>query len=67
MRLKDHLIALGEWDEEQQSAMDTECAERVKAATKEVWQVAGFRHADFRMRYYWRSGGDGRIWIASSP
>lgn len=35
-RLKKHLIALGEWDEERQSAMDTECAELVKAATKEA-------------------------------
>ncbi len=36
MRLKDHLVALGEWDEERQAAMDLECAERVKAATKEA-------------------------------
>jgi len=36
MRLKDHLIALGEWDEERQAAMDLDCAERVKAATKEA-------------------------------
>jgi len=36
MRLKKHLIAIGEWDEERQVAMDQECAERVKAATKEA-------------------------------
>ncbi|ANU07840.1 thiamine pyrophosphate-dependent enzyme [Paraurantiacibacter namhicola] len=36
MRLKKHLIALGEWDEERQEAMDRECAELVKAATKEA-------------------------------
>jgi 2-oxoisovalerate dehydrogenase E1 component alpha subunit len=33
-RLKDHLIALGEWDEERQAAMDRELAEQVKAAQK---------------------------------
>ncbi|MBA4163953.1 MAG: 3-methyl-2-oxobutanoate dehydrogenase (2-methylpropanoyl-transferring) subunit alpha [Erythrobacter sp.] len=36
MRLKRHLIAIGEWDLERQAAMDLECAERVKAATKEA-------------------------------
>lgn len=36
MRLKKHLIALGEWDEERQETMDREAAERVKAATKEA-------------------------------
>ncbi|WP_228244020.1 3-methyl-2-oxobutanoate dehydrogenase (2-methylpropanoyl-transferring) subunit alpha [Porphyrobacter sp. GA68] len=36
MRLKRHLIALGEWDEERQEAMDRQCAEQVKAATKEA-------------------------------
>ena len=36
MRLKNHLIALGEWDEERQETMDREAAERVKAATKEA-------------------------------
>jgi 2-oxoisovalerate dehydrogenase E1 component alpha subunit len=35
-RLKDHLIGLGEWDEERQSAMDLELAELVKAAAKEA-------------------------------
>ncbi|MEM9084743.1 MAG: thiamine pyrophosphate-dependent enzyme [Pseudomonadota bacterium] len=35
-RLKDHLIALGEWDEDRQAAMDKECADRVKATTKEA-------------------------------
>ena len=33
-RLKDHLIALGEWDEDRQAAMDQELAEAVKAATR---------------------------------
>ena len=36
MRLKDHLIAIGEWDEDRQQVMDTECAERVKKVTKEA-------------------------------
>ncbi|BDW82459.1 3-methyl-2-oxobutanoate dehydrogenase (2-methylpropanoyl-transferring) subunit alpha [Erythrobacter sp. Dej080120_24] len=36
MRLKKHLIAIGEWDEERHAAMDLECAERVKATTKEA-------------------------------
>ena len=36
MRLKKHLIALGEWDEERQQALDTECMERVKKTTKEA-------------------------------
>ncbi len=36
MRLKRHLVALGEWDEDRQEAMDRDCAERVKAATKEA-------------------------------
>lgn len=35
-RLKDHLIALGEWDEERHAAMDRELAETVKAAQKEA-------------------------------
>ncbi|MEL6238582.1 MAG: 3-methyl-2-oxobutanoate dehydrogenase (2-methylpropanoyl-transferring) subunit alpha [Pseudomonadota bacterium] len=35
-RLKDHLIEIGEWDEERQSAMDKACAEEVKATTKEA-------------------------------
>ena len=35
-RLKQHLIALGEWSEEQHAAMDLELAEQVKAATKEA-------------------------------
>lgn len=35
-RLKNHLIALGEWDEDRQTAMDLKCAEEVKAATKEA-------------------------------
>jgi len=33
-RLKAHLIARGEWDEERHAAMDLELAEMVKAATK---------------------------------
>ncbi|MFW2829363.1 3-methyl-2-oxobutanoate dehydrogenase (2-methylpropanoyl-transferring) subunit alpha [Sphingomonas sp. ID0503] len=36
VRLKDHLIALGAWDEERQSAMDKELAEEVRAAGKEA-------------------------------
>ncbi|QKS00712.1 3-methyl-2-oxobutanoate dehydrogenase (2-methylpropanoyl-transferring) subunit alpha [Sphingomonas sp. CL5.1] len=35
-RLKDHLIAIGEWDEDRQVAMDREVAEEVKAAQKEA-------------------------------
>jgi 2-oxoisovalerate dehydrogenase E1 component alpha subunit len=35
-RLKNHLIALGEWDEERHAAMDLACAETVKATTKEA-------------------------------
>ena len=35
-RLKDHLIALGEWDEDRQAAMDREVAEAVKTAQKEA-------------------------------
>lgn len=35
-RLKNHLIALGEWDEDRQAAMDLEAAERVRATTKEA-------------------------------
>ncbi len=36
MRLKNHLIALGAWDEERQEKLDLECAEQVKAATREA-------------------------------
>jgi 2-oxoisovalerate dehydrogenase E1 component alpha subunit len=36
MRLKKHLIALGEWSEEQHETMDRDLAEQVKAATKEA-------------------------------
>lgn len=36
MRLKRHLINLGEWSEEQQENMDREVIEQVKAATKEA-------------------------------
>jgi 2-oxoisovalerate dehydrogenase E1 component alpha subunit len=35
-RLKDHLIHLGEWDEERQKQLDLNSAEQVKAATKEA-------------------------------
>ncbi|WP_037523333.1 thiamine pyrophosphate-dependent enzyme [Sphingomonas sp. Mn802worker] len=35
-RLKDHLIAIREWDDERQAAMDREVAEEVKAAQKEA-------------------------------
>jgi 2-oxoisovalerate dehydrogenase E1 component alpha subunit len=36
MRLKQHLIAIGEWSDEQHAEMDLELAEEVKAATKEA-------------------------------
>ncbi|WP_114522158.1 3-methyl-2-oxobutanoate dehydrogenase (2-methylpropanoyl-transferring) subunit alpha [Altererythrobacter sp. ZODW24] len=36
MRLKKHLIELGEWSEEQHAAMDLACADEVKTATKEA-------------------------------
>jgi len=35
-RLRDHLIALGEWDEDRHASMDRECAEQVKEVTKEA-------------------------------
>jgi 2-oxoisovalerate dehydrogenase E1 component alpha subunit len=35
-RLKKHLIAIAEWDEERQAAMDLEAAEKVRATTKEA-------------------------------
>lgn len=35
-RLKDHLIAIGEWSEDQHAAMDKELAEQVRDATKEA-------------------------------
>ena len=34
-RLKAHLIAIGEWDDERHSAMTAECDEQVRAAQKE--------------------------------
>ncbi|MBN8815797.1 MAG: 3-methyl-2-oxobutanoate dehydrogenase (2-methylpropanoyl-transferring) subunit alpha [Sphingomonas sp.] len=36
VRLKNHLIAIGEWDEERHAAQDLELAEMVKAAQKEA-------------------------------
>lgn len=36
MRLKRHLVALGEWSDEQQDALDRELVDLVKAATKEA-------------------------------
>ncbi len=36
VRLKDHLVALGEWSEERQQALDTEVAEQVRAAQREA-------------------------------
>lgn len=36
MRLKDHLIALGEWDEDRHIAQDKEVGDQVKAAQKEA-------------------------------
>ena len=35
-RLKNHLIALGEWDEDRQAAMDKDAAELIRATTKEA-------------------------------
>ncbi|MFS0736515.1 thiamine pyrophosphate-dependent enzyme [Sphingomonas sp. 1P06PA] len=35
-RLRDHLIALGEWDEDRHAAMDRDVAEQVKVAAKEA-------------------------------
>ncbi|WNO53898.1 3-methyl-2-oxobutanoate dehydrogenase (2-methylpropanoyl-transferring) subunit alpha [Stakelama saccharophila] len=35
-RLKDHLIALGEWDETRQEEMDRECADEVRKTQKEA-------------------------------
>ncbi|MBR0554022.1 3-methyl-2-oxobutanoate dehydrogenase (2-methylpropanoyl-transferring) subunit alpha [Stakelama marina] len=35
-RLKNHLIALGEWDEERQEAMDKECADLVRKTQKDA-------------------------------
>ena len=35
-RLKKHLIAIGEWDEERQAALDVECVDLVKKTTKEA-------------------------------
>ncbi|HEU4959570.1 MAG TPA: 3-methyl-2-oxobutanoate dehydrogenase (2-methylpropanoyl-transferring) subunit alpha [Sphingomonas sp.] len=36
VRLKQHLIAIGEWDEDRHAAMDQELAEQVRAAQKEA-------------------------------
>ncbi len=36
MRLKRHLIEIGEWSEEQQEELDRKCVEEVKAVTKEA-------------------------------
>jgi 2-oxoisovalerate dehydrogenase E1 component alpha subunit len=36
VRLKDHLIGLGEWSEERQQALDTEVATEVRAAQREA-------------------------------
>ena len=36
MRLKNHLTHLGQWDEDRQKQLDLDCAEQVKAATKEA-------------------------------
>ena len=44
MRLKKHLIALGEWDEERQEEMDRKAAEAVKAATKEAEKLGTLGH-----------------------
>ena len=34
-RLKQHLVALGEWDEERHAALQAQCLEEVKAAARE--------------------------------
>ncbi len=48
MRLRNHLIAIGEWSEERHEAMDREVAEEVKSATKEAQKNGvlghGFHH-----------------------
>ncbi|GGA04473.1 2-oxoisovalerate dehydrogenase subunit alpha [Blastomonas marina] len=44
MRLKKHLIALGEWDEDRQEEMDRKAAEAVKAATKEAEKLGTLGH-----------------------
>jgi 2-oxoisovalerate dehydrogenase E1 component alpha subunit len=38
-RLKQHLIALGAWDDARQAAMDREVAEEVRAAQKEAESI----------------------------
>ncbi|MBS0275798.1 MAG: 3-methyl-2-oxobutanoate dehydrogenase (2-methylpropanoyl-transferring) subunit alpha [Proteobacteria bacterium] len=45
-RLKVHLIALGEWNEEQQQAAHAEAVERVKAANKEAEAVGTLGHGE---------------------
>jgi 2-oxoisovalerate dehydrogenase E1 component alpha subunit len=35
-RLKKHLVAIGEWDEERQEQLDAECVDLVKKTTKEA-------------------------------
>lgn len=35
-RLKNHLMALGEWDEDRQAGMDRECAEQIRTAAKQA-------------------------------
>ena len=44
MRLKNHLIALGEWDEDRQAKMDLEAAEQVKAANAEAQKLGTLGH-----------------------
>jgi 2-oxoisovalerate dehydrogenase E1 component alpha subunit len=50
-RLKDHLIAIGAWDEERHAVMDKEVAEQVRAAGKEAEKLGvlgdGLRHQSF--------------------
>lgn len=43
-RLKRHLVALGEWSEEQQAEMDREVAEQVRAASKEAEKSGTLGH-----------------------
>ena len=45
-RLKDHLIALGEWDEERHQAAHAECVEKVRAADKEASSHGTLGHGE---------------------
>ena len=45
-RLKDHLIALGEWDEDQHQAAYKECVEQVRAADKQASSYGTLGHGE---------------------